>query len=463
MNETLPWMKVPPSPQHDLCKHCIEYRETFELSVAESFDYFYFPFDYQTINFKLGVDGGDIFSCASVMNPDGINVQLPDDDSWILTSSKSEASGSGDVCHIKIQIRRNFLLFFVKNIIVLMIIIQVALISLWLNPRQPPLLSGRFSIQIFAMVLVSLRMQTDLEDLLGLVTMLQWIDLFYLYQFVVVLISIIETAVVHHFIRLDKDVLAIRIDHVFRILMPLVLYPLGTLGMLMWASFQNPVLGGILGSLGLLLPIVFGVLRVRYVQRRYEKKKRKIAIRLAEATIDELDDQSDDPLLGQAFALFDVDASGTIDHNEMRTVLKAMYPYMPRSHQKVALHLQEEHIHGDDGVRFDRFDDIILAWREYSAAHDPDGRCAPHVRTHARTQAHRHAAHACTHTYIEYAYPNFIPRPPYSDSLRPVFMGRVPVGTIHRQPLALLCLFSRKSQTPSFLYTLSSYQVDRVE
>jgi hypothetical protein len=68
--------------------------------------------------------------------------------------------------------------FLVKNILVLVMIVMAAQFSLYLDPTIPPLLGGRCLVQIFAMVLVSLRSQEDLEDAIGAVHRLLWWDLF---------------------------------------------------------------------------------------------------------------------------------------------------------------------------------------------------------------------------------------------------------------------------------------------
>ena len=376
MNASRPWIGAAAPGQPDLCNDCIEYRETYDIDVLHQFRYFYFPFDRQTIVFDLVIHSADIVGCEQLVNESSI--RLPADASWFFDEGVAASVPEGTStshCRITISIKRNFLLFFVKNIIVLMIIIQAALVSLWLNPGSPPLLGGRFSVQIFAMVLVCLRMNKvgeDLGDLLGPVSTLQFIDFFYLFQFIIVLLSLCETAAVHQLCRIEKEVLAYRYDHVFRVVMPLVLYPLGTIGMLVWAAFEKPALGVGIGTMGIIMPILCGVRRINYIQKKYEREKARIAVALAHATEDELDDQSDYPLLQEAFALFDLDGSGTMEPNELRSVLAAMYPMMPRKHKKGALALQVRDV--DGLVRFNTFDDTILAWREYVQLHDPEGR-----------------------------------------------------------------------------------------
>ena len=56
-------------------------------------------------------------------------------------------------------------------------------------------------MQIFAMTLLALRSAVDRKTVLGRVSVLMWVDMFYLVQFIMCLLAAIETAVVHKLAR----------------------------------------------------------------------------------------------------------------------------------------------------------------------------------------------------------------------------------------------------------------------
>jgi len=267
-------------------------------------------------------------------------------------------------------VHRNWLVFFIKNILVIVIIIEGVLLALRLNPLVPPLLGGRFSSQIFGMVLIANRSDFDLEEYMGNVTELLWLDWFYFFHFVTCLIALVETATVHLYIRAGHDSFALRIDQVFRIVMPYVVYPICLLGLLLWATHDALELGLTLVCLGIALPIAAGAMRVKYLAAMAAQEKAKIAVQLVTAPDEEIDDSTEAPLLRKAFDMFDLDGSGDIDSKEIRALLDVMYPAMPRPFRKQALKMIVTR-EGSDDVRFEDFDETILEWRKFAQQHDP--------------------------------------------------------------------------------------------
>ena len=359
LNQTLPWLGRPPAGASALCEDCVQYQEVLDVRVTKQFNFRLFPFDTQHIDFELAVDGADIFDCATLT--DGLHIDLPTDNTWWFNGEQvafSSVRGS-DGCTIQIPIRRNFVTFFVKNIIILLIIIQSVLLALNLNPKNPPLLGGRFSGMIFGLNLISSRSNDSTKQLpaiLGNVTGLLWLDYFYLFQFTVVFAALMETAAVAILSRTSHDDYAYRMDHVFRWLLPLVAYPVGTLGMLIWPVFDLPALGLSLCGVGFLGGLAFGVALIYRQQVAYEREKTVLAERLAErlaeaqgraaalSSADEDDEQGnkeeqalEPSLLQKVFDFYDLDQSETISRNEIKPLLKHMYPHMGRRHEAVLL------------------------------------------------------------------------------------------------------------------------------
>ena len=198
---------------------------------------------------------------------------LPIDGSWKMQQGASITHKAGDsYCAVIVPIVRNFEVFFIKNILVVVLIVQAAMLSLWLNPLIPPLMGGRFGIAITAMLTISNVVNVDLTDQLGRLpkNQLLWLDYFYFFQFAMIILSISESAVVHVLIRHGKDALATQIDHEFRVLLPFVMYPLLAIGLVLWAAMGKEYvpLGASLISLAIVVPIVGGVVRALQINRR---------------------------------------------------------------------------------------------------------------------------------------------------------------------------------------------------
>lgn len=372
----------PPTPASTeasaICTDCVEYNETLDIRLDQEWSFTYFPFDKQTVvlNFTT-TQPTHLFGCDEMVRElrehAGTRLEniLPADHSWLEGHGwpKIAHSNGTSWCMVEIKVRRNYVVFFVKNILVLVLIVQAALIALRLNPSAPPLVGARFGIQMTAMLVVALRTSYDLSPTLGSVTELMWLDGFYMFQFCTVLLALLESTAVHSLIRRGNESLAQRLDQVFRNLLPLVLYPICIIGLVLWAVIPSPSVGMALLVLGVTAPLGIGIWRVRRIYVRYLRKRRSLARRLVEADETEIDDRSDSPLIREAFQLFDHDGSGDISPRELSTLLELMYPYMPKNHRKAALQLVGDR----DAIVFEDFDDVVLNWRNYAQENDPEG------------------------------------------------------------------------------------------
>jgi len=255
---------------------------------------------------------------------------------------------------------------------VITIIIEATLLSLRLNPTVPPLAGGRFGIHASALIVIAVRSNGNVP--IGKVTELLWLDWFYIVQFATIFISLVENAIVHTLIRRDRATDALRIDLVFSNLLPFVMYPCCQIGLIIWALIPSVEIGLALVACGIILPILGGLTRVHLVKQSFEAEKKWLAKKLAEVAWDANDEplDSDDPLLREVFDLYDIDHSGDIDEHEVRSLLHAMYPRMPKAHRKACKKLLAGATEGKGNVTFDRFDDIILQWRRYVSENDPE-------------------------------------------------------------------------------------------
>jgi len=376
----------PDTVQHSSYGHFgqrIEYNETLQVVLEESWLYTYFPFDKQIVELDFSIPKTSISSTSCTEIAEGMrdyagsdleNI-LPEDDSWLKDTGEAITEHYSDGhCMVHIHVRRNYVVFFVKNILVLAMIVEAAMLSLRLNPLAPPLAGARLAIHMTAMLTVAVRSSADLTGQLGHVNQLLWIDGFYIFQFGTIVISLCESTLVHLLIRRNKNGVALRIDLVFRNVLPLVVYPMSIAGLCLWAFIPSPGAGLSLMVLAVILPVVFGGIAVNVIQKSYVAKKRRLARQLVTATEDEIDDQSESPLMKEAFELFDIDKSGSIDEIEVRSLLSLMYPKMPKQHRKALMGMVSEA--GSGEINFDNFDDAVLQWRKYTQDYDPAGQWA---------------------------------------------------------------------------------------
>lgn len=248
----------------------------------------------------------------------------------------------------------------VYSILLIIIIVQAALLSLRLDPSAPPLVGARFSIQMFAMVLLALRSESTSTFGKG---ELLWIDIFYIFQFATMFVALTETVIVHSLGRAGRTSLMYLVDGAFRWIIPYVSYPLCMAGLLLWAMLDDEVGfgGGItLFIMGLILPLAGGLLRVARRRRRLARDRARLAHALVDIDVDALNDSAGVPLLREAFALFDYDGSGEIEDAEIQILFDSMYPHAPRAVRREAL---QAITHRNGHLTSDEFDEAVMTWR----------------------------------------------------------------------------------------------------
>jgi hypothetical protein len=86
-------------------------------------------------------------------------------------------------CAFRLNLRRRALAFFVRDLLINVLIVQAALLSLWITPLDHSALTGRVSQLVVAMLIVQSLFQRDLG--LGTLSYLTWNDLFAILQFTV--------------------------------------------------------------------------------------------------------------------------------------------------------------------------------------------------------------------------------------------------------------------------------------
>ena len=165
-----------------------------------------FPFDTQVIKTQLHVPDADLFTCngqdgVAAMGLTEENAQdklLPTTGTWTLDGPLSEAltlehprreNGKGlyrDTCVIKLRVKRNWNVFFVKQICTMLLVTAGGLLSLLMHPTD--LLGDRCAQLLVAVLIIITTLQTDIG--LGNLSYLIWVDYFNLMQLIVLIIAL---------------------------------------------------------------------------------------------------------------------------------------------------------------------------------------------------------------------------------------------------------------------------------
>ena len=369
------------------------------VTIPQGFDYQFFPFDRHSIRIDLQVPSVNLFGCQLLIDrlrtlettAEGAKL-LPESGTWLWQSCGTAGGGcaadqiaadilidpeqaNGDeavlaangMCPVILNVQRSNIVFIVKQLIPLVIIAEAPLFAMWLNPTIPPLVGSRITISIIAMLLVMSKSAQDLG--LGILTGIIWTDEFALVQFFMILSGLFETIFVVTLIRLDKTVLALEIDGVFRKLLPFALYPCLVLGWV-FKGLNNTALFFIATVGGMLFFTTLGIL---YTYRNFQKTKatrarvisdlRNLKLGEKEGAAD-LDDESTTLVMQRAFNTFDLDKSKKLEKREVRLILDAMYPNLTRKQAHKAMSAVKE-----DEIPFEDFAMAVETWNDIK--HEP--------------------------------------------------------------------------------------------
>jgi len=378
------------------------------VTVSFDFVYTFFPFDHQTIRLDLRLPTVRMYGCEALV--DKVRAQevtrkggsgiLPGNAAWLWEHCGTSGGGcdpekikkdvfldadflasvqaggnafSGD-CPVLFKIRRNNNVFVIKQLVPTIIIAEAPLISLWLDPTVPPVVAGRASIHIFAMVLVVLRASADLG--LGILSSLIWTDEFSLVQFFVIFSGLMETIFVHCLLRFNHKILALSVDGVFRKLLPFVLFPCLVVGWILKGLQQTEAfLAVIIGGLSAFTCYsIFLTLRKTW---NIEKNRQTMVKALKALKTDDVQktltkDQMD-KVMRMTFDTFDLDKSKKLEKAEVRLILDAMYPNLNRQQVTAAMKAVKA-----DEIPYEDFAIVVEDWQQIQ---DQAVRDAPPKRT----------------------------------------------------------------------------------
>ena len=371
------------------CADCVTWAGVIEFQIIEGFRYDDFPFDKQVVQTSVHVKGADLFTCREqdaflAMGLTSENAEsklLPATGTWLLDGSLADAltlehpidsvSGEEDreTCTVKIHIRRNWNVFFTKQICTMLLVTAGGLMALLMHHGE--LIGDRCAQLLVAVLIIITALQIDLG--LGNLSYLIWVDFFNLMQLLVLLTALMQTMVIHRLAYRKQTVTVIVFDRVFRFLIPCCLYPSLVLGMFFLGNKDLGLayfflIGGSLGT---------AVLGAYLVHRLYFRAihNREKAIETARTI--SADDPGYDKMLDALFHNYDLDGGGELDNHEMRVLLESLFKGEPRAAISAAMQEVAKISGSDEEVNEhafrDAFDAAIAAVSEYKLEHAADG------------------------------------------------------------------------------------------
>ena len=146
--------------------------------IPQAFYYGFFPFDHQDILLDISVPGTNLTGCTEFVTElrnneiatgddiDPMKMLLPATAAWLYDTCSSAhgncepakinndlfagPTSNQERCALRIKVRRDNFLELIKNIGPLVVVGYVPVLTLWLDPSLPPLVSGRVSAHIFS-------------------------------------------------------------------------------------------------------------------------------------------------------------------------------------------------------------------------------------------------------------------------------------------------------------------------
>jgi len=312
--------------------------------LLQSFNFGRFPFDKQSIELVFEVPGTAL-SCDEIAAQLATQPLLPAAASWTQTGppvAQEDAASVPDTlivdvarpvdrCVLLLPIQRVSTVYIVQSFMPLCILVLGALMALQLNPTVPPMVGGRMSALIFAMVLVSLKSKGGLG--IGTPTYLVWTDYFRLGQFMLLILGLASTVTIHRLVRMGATETANRVDSATRLLIPFFLYPLFVFSMVL-IGFEHDAAGYAFFCVGI-FALVAGVLLYNARSKMAAAASRRTLVSSMQGK--DMADEEHAGLLGQAFDLFDGDKSGAIDAKELNSLFSQLFPKLNRKQRLGAI------------------------------------------------------------------------------------------------------------------------------
>ena len=162
------------------CQDCVSWSSDVEFQILQGFRYYNFPFDKHMITATYIVEGADLFTCQgrdglAIMGLTEDNAQnklLPSTGTWFLDGPLETAvklshpvsaltgEPKREMCTLEIKIKRNWLIYFVKQICTMLLVTAGGLLALLMQPGE--LLGDRCAQILVSILIIITTLQTDI-------------------------------------------------------------------------------------------------------------------------------------------------------------------------------------------------------------------------------------------------------------------------------------------------------------
>jgi len=325
-----------------VCTDCAALNMSFTWSVGTvpNLEFKQYPFDEQT--FRLRFDFGKhahAFSCDALntdprsllaikRSANDLQSLLPSTNEYLLKTATSAYFEQptdpvlGAVlhqCDLVFEVTRDDSIVFAKVLIPTIIIVYIGMSSVFLSAADH---SGDRAALLGVSILISMiNLERDLG--LGMLTYAMWFDTFNMFQLYVQLVALLEGYIEHKLVCTGREAECLMLNKVWTVYSLGLAYPLLTMAILvnggMWGGSE-----GLAAALYAIVAVgaVFSVFAFRRLLQRDEKKRQYLAKKLSQ--IDPTS-QEFEPVFKEAFEAHDLDASGGLDSEELRTLIKAVF------------------------------------------------------------------------------------------------------------------------------------------
>jgi len=318
--------------------------------------------DAETTGGIADADGMIALTNISTFGLTELNKILPASGDWNFDYSEAQGpqvalypGPSSETCVLRIRLRRNPMVYTLKAFVPDLIVMCIAMASLFINPAIPPLFGGRCSILILC-ILITMNSSLNRNNGLGRLSYLLKIDFVALINLATLLLSMGLSIIVHMAFRFDKLRVGLMLDRAIRMSVPSVIFP--GMQLFLYLFLANDSSSGPVTFLIVYLSIAVAVI-VSYYVLQFAKETRKLALMSKKLMKLDLKDPKAADILREAFILFDADHSGALDAKEGKKLLRYVNPKLGR--EQVALAIRAADRSGQ-GIVEDDFQDMISKW-----------------------------------------------------------------------------------------------------
>jgi len=370
------------------CPHCVTWAGEVEFQLLQKFRYYDFPFDRHIIRIEYVVAGADLYTCKG---RDGLAIMgltagnalaklLPTTGTWWLDGDFNEAvtlhhpvniltgKPKREYCIVEIAIKRNWVIYFVKQICTMLLCTAAGLMALLMQPGD--LLGDRVGLILISILIVITTLQNDIG--LGNLSYLIWVDFFNLMQLMVLLIALGQTMIIHRLDHGKKSDLLVFFDKVSRVVIPCLLYPSSVVGMIL-LGLQDYTPGYIVLISGYGGSLLVTLIWVKQVYFKAMLDRNQAIDDVHNATSEMMrDPKVHMGLMKRLFGVFDVDHGGEIDGKEMRALMMNMHPHVPRGAISLAMLEVARYSSADNSLDLPCFVDAFEAAERVISAYVED-------------------------------------------------------------------------------------------